>query len=458
MLVGLGCATACLLELPDPGDYLPDDESSGSTSLGAGPGESGVVASGTGTPGQGEGDGDGSTSVGPGLEGGGVTSGTPGQDEDSATSSDGPIEEPVCGNGVVEADEACDTAGASPTCNADCSVAQCGDGIVNSSAGEACDDGQVTETCDGDCTLVQCGDGVLNPSAGEICDEGGETATCDIDCSLAECGDGLLNSSAGEQCEGLAFGGATCVSLGFDGGTLGCNASCTYDVTACAQCGDGIVQSPIEACDGQALDGASCTSLGFDGGVLSCFNDCQFNVDSCYNCDGAGSGCRVIVSALNEAHTGALGGLAGADALCAQQAQNAGFGGIWYAYLSSTDRDLIDLFPLELPVENTNGAELLPRWGDIPLDSTSPANVFTFSGIEVEEGRVSPDWSDARAWVGSDLNGETSNATCNDWTTSSTTVLGVSSEVDTSGAGGMLSQLQNDSCSTFRAVLCVSAQ
>jgi cysteine-rich repeat protein len=48
---------------------------------------------------------------------------------------------PVCGNGAVEDGETCDDAGASATCNADCTVAACGDGIRNAAAGELCDDG-----------------------------------------------------------------------------------------------------------------------------------------------------------------------------------------------------------------------------------------------------------------------------------------------------------------------------
>jgi hypothetical protein len=57
---------------------------------------------------------------------------------------------PVCGNGVVEEAEACDDAGVSAACNADCTVAACGDGIGNAAAGEMCDDGNgsATDLCD----------------------------------------------------------------------------------------------------------------------------------------------------------------------------------------------------------------------------------------------------------------------------------------------------------------------
>lgn len=109
-----------------------------------------------------------------------------------------------CGDGVVNetAGEACDGAGESETCNADCSEAACGDAQINAAAGETCDEGEETDTCDEDCTAVECGDGVTNEAAGEMCDDGGESKTCDADCSTAECGDGTINGAAGEECEG----------------------------------------------------------------------------------------------------------------------------------------------------------------------------------------------------------------------------------------------------------------
>ncbi|MCR4275464.1 MAG: dockerin type I repeat-containing protein [Candidatus Wolfebacteria bacterium] len=45
------------------------------------------------------------------------------------------------------------------------------------------------------------------------------------------CGNGILEN--GEQCDGTAFGGASCVSQGFSGGTLSCAASCTFNTSQC---------------------------------------------------------------------------------------------------------------------------------------------------------------------------------------------------------------------------------
>ena len=45
------------------------------------------------------------------------------------------------------------------------------------------------------------------------------------------CGDGIIGS--GEQCDGSNLGGATCVSVGFGGGSLSCKANCTYNTSQC---------------------------------------------------------------------------------------------------------------------------------------------------------------------------------------------------------------------------------
>ena len=78
----------------------------------------------------------------------------------------------VCGNGIVDAvaDEQCDSAGESASCNLDCTIAWCGDSKVDGAADEECDDGGPSTTCNADCTITSCGDGTVNPAAGEQCE------------------------------------------------------------------------------------------------------------------------------------------------------------------------------------------------------------------------------------------------------------------------------------------------
>lgn len=61
----------------------------------------------------------------------------------------------VCGNGSVEGAEACDDMGESATCNDDCTLAECGDGVLNVTAGEECDDGNTVggDGCEATCLL-----------------------------------------------------------------------------------------------------------------------------------------------------------------------------------------------------------------------------------------------------------------------------------------------------------------
>lgn len=290
-----------------------------------------------------------STSAPPDSTGGPDSDATAGATSQGSGSSD-TDPEPVCGNGLIEADEACDDAGQSASCNADCTVAACGDGVINELAGEQCDDGGESGTCnatctpaacgDGifnasageqcddagrtaacndDCTLAGCGDGSINAAAGEACDDGGESATCNSNCSLAGCGDGItnatagedcddagaslmcdadctlvqcgdltINTAAGEQCDDTDLASATCVGEGFDGGTLACDVlTCQLDTSACFACGDGAID-PGEQCDGPNLAGQTCGSLGFDAGPLSCSASCSYDTSACFACgDGA---------------------------------------------------------------------------------------------------------------------------------------------------------------------------
>ncbi len=141
-----------------------------------------------------------------------------------------------------------------------------------------------------------CGNGILDP--GESCDGlefGGESCetlglgagelACRSNCQAFDrsacgapetCGSESVESP--EVCDGGDLAGATCVSLGYGPGTLGCSANCAeFDVTQCgplATCGNGQIDDG-ELCDGSALGGATCESLGARAGTLGCAENCQ---------------------------------------------------------------------------------------------------------------------------------------------------------------------------------------
>mgnify|MGYP002529627799 CR=1 FL=1 len=77
----------------------------------------------------------------------------------------------------------------------------CGDGTVD--AVEACDDGNSidTDACTTTCDLAVCGDGFVHEGV-ETCDDGNtsNTAACLNSCRQAACGDGFLEAGV-EQCD-----------------------------------------------------------------------------------------------------------------------------------------------------------------------------------------------------------------------------------------------------------------
>ena len=102
------------------------------------------------------------------------------------------------------------------------------------------------------------------------------------------CGNGIKET--GEVCDGSDLGGEICETLGLGPGVLSCRTDCrgyyTAGCGAITSCGDGVIQG-TEICDGQALDGATCSSLGYGLGDLGCAPDCSsFDVSQCKQLDG----------------------------------------------------------------------------------------------------------------------------------------------------------------------------
>ncbi|MEZ4452440.1 MAG: DUF4215 domain-containing protein [Nannocystaceae bacterium] len=197
----------------------------------------------------------------------------------------------TCGDGLLDPYEECDDGNddQGDACPSTCKAATCGDGVVHVGE-ELCDDGNDDngDACDQRCTLPTCGDGVVQ--AGEGCDDGNiaEGDACRNICVPAACGDGVVYSGV-EACDD-----------GNDDESDACLASCDA-----ARCGDGVVQVGVEACDdGNQDDGDACTSLCkpagcgdgiVEDGVELCDDGNTVDDDACSNnCVPAGCGDGVV--------------------------------------------------------------------------------------------------------------------------------------------------------------------
>lgn len=167
---------------------------------------------------------------------------------------------------------------------------------------------------------------------------------------------------------------------------------------------------------------------------------------------------RILMAALNEAHNGNLGGISGANALCASQATAAGYGGTWRAFLSSSTqnvRDLITGTNATLPVVNLRGENMWSSWNTVftqPTWNSTAIWLYAFDGRYVNEGQANPDWFDADGWHGSTAAGSVSTGvTCSDWTSAATGVRGANGEWDFR----MMFNGETTVCSTTLAVACV---
>jgi cysteine-rich repeat protein len=204
------------------------------------------------------------------------TSTTEGSDSTDSTADEGGSEEtgqppPACGDGMVDAGEACDDGNLIPDdgCTHLCALPVCGDGVV--SAGEQCDAGADNgpgKPCLASCKSNVCGDGDKGP--GEGCDDGNvmDGDMCTAQCALATCGDGKLN--VGEACDD-----------GNDINEDACTNACTK-----ASCGDQFIQLP-EQCDLGKLnsDAGECTTdckdaFCGDGKTYAGLEECDAGVNN----------------------------------------------------------------------------------------------------------------------------------------------------------------------------------
>ena len=205
-------------------------------------------------------------------------------------SPDDLVTDPVCRNGIVEGNEACDDGNGidNDGCSNECVPSFCGDGIRHET--EGCDDGNTSndDACVEDCQVARCGDGFTHIGT-EDCDDANsvDNDACLTTCVANVCGDGIINENV-EFCD--------------DGNrtdTDACTNSCEP-----ARCGDGIVQSDVEDCDdGNTSDEDDCTNAcqtarcgdGFVQAGEGCDDGNDVDDDDCTNsCASANCGDGIL--------------------------------------------------------------------------------------------------------------------------------------------------------------------
>ncbi len=279
---------ACGEDLGVSGILDTDGPSSSSPSSTGSPADSSPADSSTGETTD---DGDTGVEVGPQC-GNGLVEADEACDDGNTQSDDGCsslCREEFCGDGVLQADEACDLGpenSESSTCTASCEENICGDGLRGPN--EGCDDGDNDDGdgCGADCTLETCGNGELE--APEACDDGNRDQDdgCTTLCAPPVCGDGILSPAQGESCDdanpdnadacpndctlsvcgdGVLEGAEECDEEDQNGdGISQCSADCTLNV-----CGDGYLLPELEACDDGDATG---------DGISLCTPQCTLNV------------------------------------------------------------------------------------------------------------------------------------------------------------------------------------
>jgi cysteine-rich repeat protein len=337
-----------------------------------------------------------------------LTTGESSTTEVDPTTTTGP--DPFCGDGTVDDGEVCDDGNQddADACTNACQTAVCGDGIVG--PGEMCDDGDDDETdeCTSKCAPASCGDGVVQ--AGEDCDDGDQDDSdeCLSTCALAVCGDGAVQAGV-EGCDD-----------GDQDDSDECLANCTP-----AACGDGVLHVGVEGCDDGDIDNSddclsSCvTAICGDGQV-------HFDVEACddgnnIDGDGCNNDCTAslphrFVFVTSTLHTGELGGLAGADAICNERAAAGGLTGTYMAWLSDdtgspSTRMVQSLVPYVLP----DLSVVAGSWKDL-TDATlgKPINMTEFKLPPPPNNGCGP----SAVWTNTNFNGLQSGSqfNCANWT------------------------------------------
>lgn len=214
----------------------------------------------------------------------------------------------------------------------------------------------------------------------------------------------LASAAAGEctTCQSIpppSCGDGICA-----GGDETCS-NCSSDCGSCSPCV--CDETTREECERCAVGCACCRICACGNGVCGEEEDCEVCPADCGKCQ-----LRVFVTF--GAFSGAeIGGLAGADAICAGEAQAEGLPGTYKAWLSDSQMSAAErLSHGDGPYVMVDGTKVADDWDDLTDGSIDAPIVRSASGTDVGLGG---------AWTATDPSGGISygSNTCSDWTSNS---------------------------------------
>ncbi|MGB1013186.1 MAG: DUF4215 domain-containing protein [Nannocystaceae bacterium] len=314
---------------------------------------------------------------------------------DGPTTEDPTTEEPttegpeMCGNGVVEGNEACDDGNDVETdeCLNTCEAAACGDGVVQEGV-EDCDDANdvETDTCLNSCVAASCGDSIVWEGT-EECDDGNDDDLdgCSNTCTMSVCGDGVVtgNETCDDEndidtdactntCAEAVCGDAIVWEMMEECDDGGESEVCDDDCTP-SECGDGVVNvTAMEVCDDSGESDVcdiDCTEVECGDNVVNASAGEQCDDGNNDDDDGCSATCESESKYLfvtSEMYTGDMGGLAGADQNCQTLAEAAGLPGTYLAWLSTANESPNTRFTQSaMPYIRPDGQMIANNWADL---------------------------------------------------------------------------------------------
>ncbi|XP_018572244.1 collagen alpha-1(XV) chain-like isoform X2 [Anoplophora glabripennis] len=164
------------------------------------------------------------------------------------------------------------------------------------------------------------------------------------------------------------------------------------------------------------------------------------------------------MAALNEAYTGDVHGVRGADYACYREARRAGLRGTFRAFLSSRVQNvdsIVRMADRKLPVSNLRGEVLFNSWAEMfngdGAPFPHPPRIYSFNGKNV---LTDLSWPHKAVWHGALVNGERAlDTSCDAWHASSRDKVGLAGSL----RGPTLLEQSPHTCDKRLILLCIEA-